>query len=256
MSEDLILTETLDPGVYIITFNRPEKKNAFKQAAWFPLRDALQHARENDDINVVILTGAGDDFTSGVDLGDFGDEPGQKPKFEYMMDELCNFDKPLLGAAKGAAIGFGATVLMHCDIVYVGESLKMRLPFVNLGLVPEAASSYTLQSIIGRQAAAELLFTAEWIDAEKAKQFDLCREIYPDDELLAKTIAKAEEIAKWPVGALRETKHCVMEAHKAGIARAREVEMEGMVKQAGSAENIEAITAFLEKREPNFKKSG
>jgi enoyl-CoA hydratase/carnithine racemase len=249
---NLVLLEKLDSGVAIITFNRPEKKNAFKQDMWMDLSNAIVDVKNDDAIRVLILTGAGKDFCSGVDLSDFGGDPDKKPKFEVMMDELVEFDKPLLAAAKGVAIGFGATALFHCDIVYVGESLKMRLPFVNLGLVPEAASSYTLQAIIGRQAAAELLLTAEWIDAGKAKQFDLCREIYKDDEVLAKTIEKAAQIAKWPVNALRETKRCITAPHKADIEAARQREMKGMMKQVGSAENIEAITAFLEKREPRF----
>ena len=248
-----VLLEKRNSGVAIITFNRPEKKNAFKQDMWRDLTNAIIDVKNDNAIGALILTGAGKDFCSGVDLSDFGGDSDKKPKFEVMMDELVDFDKPLLAAAKGVAIGFGATALFHCDIVYVGESLKMRLPFVNLGLVPEAASSYTLQTIIGRQAAAELLLTAEWIDASKAKQFNLCREIYKDDELLAKTIEKAEQIAKWPVNALRETKRCITAVHKADIESARQREMKGMMKQVGSAENIEAITAFLEKREAVFK---
>ena len=248
-----VLLEKRNSGVAIITFNRPEKKNAFKQDMWRDLTNAIIDVKNDNAIGALILTGAGKDFCSGVDLSDFGGDSDKKPKFEVMMDELVDFDKPLLAAAKGVAIGFGATALFHCDIVYVGESLKMRLPFVNLGLVPEAASSYTLQTIIGRQAAAELLLTAEWIDASKAKQFNLCREIYKDDELLAKTIEKAEQIAKWPVNALRETKRCITAVNKADIESARQREMKGMMKQVGSAENIEAITAFLEKREAVFK---
>jgi len=248
-----VLLEKTGSGVAIITFNRPEKKNAFKQDMWLDLSNAIRNVKEDDAMRVLVFTGAGKDFCSGVDLSDFGGDADKKPKFEIMMDELVAFDKPLLAAAKGVAIGFGATALFHCDIVYVGESLRMRLPFVNLGLVPEAASSYTLQTIIGRQAAAELLFTAEWIDADKAKQFDLCREIFKDEELLAQTIAKAEQIAQWPVNALRETKRCIMALHQNDIEAARQREMKGMMKQVGSPENVEAITAFLEKRVPVFK---
>jgi enoyl-CoA hydratase/carnithine racemase len=251
--QPLILSEKNDDGVCVITFNRPEKKNAFLQIAWKELVEALKSAKDDDNIKVVVLTGAGDDFTTGVDLSDFADEPGKKPKFEIMMDELVSFDKPLLAAVKGAAIGFGATAMFHCDIVYVGESLKLRMPFVSLGLVPEAAGSYTLQSIIGKQAASELLFTAEWMDANKALEYGLCRKIIPDDQLMEHTLNKAREIAQWPVNSLRETKRCIMAAHKDGIERARHLEMEGMKKQAGSPENIEAITAFLEKREPKFQ---
>ncbi len=235
-----------------ITFNRPEKKNAFNREAWFALRDAIVEARDNDSASVVVITGAGKDFSSGVDLSDLNGDPNEKPPFEVMMDEMMLLDKPLLAAAKGVAIGFGATALFHCDVVYVGESLKMRLPFVNLGLVPEAGCSYTLPRNIGYQQAAELLFTAEWINAERAVETGIARRAFPDDELLPKTLEKAAEMAQWPRNALRETKRTLMQAHSAAINQARELEMAGMMRQVGSAENIEAVTAFFEKRAPRF----
>lgn len=246
-----ILTD-IHQRVATITFNHPDKKNAFNREAWLALRDAIIAAQNDDAVSVVILTGAGKDFSSGVDLSDLTGEPGETPPFELMMDELAKLDKPLLAAAKGAAIGFGATALFHCDIVHVGESLKMRLPFVNLGLVPEAGCSYTLPRNIGYQQAAELLFTAEWINAEKAVETGIARRAFRDDELLAKTQEKAAEIAQWPRNALRETKRTLMAIHADGIAQAREREMAGMMRQVGSPENIEAVTAFLEKRAPRF----
>lgn len=243
---------TLDNRILLIRFNRPEKKNAFDRAGWLALRDALVRAREDDDVCVVVLSGAGKDFSAGVDLTDFAGDPNEQPPFEQMMDELCRLDKPLLAAAKGVAVGFGATALFHCDVVYVGESLRMRLPFVNLGLVPEAASSYLLQAMIGSRRAAELFYSAEWIDATRAMESGIATRVYPDAELLEKTLLKAAEIAQWPMRSLRATKRCLMEAHRAGVAAARKVEMEGMLQQAGSPENVEAITAFLEKRKPNW----
>ena len=242
----------LESRILHIRFNRPEKKNAFNRAGWLALRDALVRAREDDDVSVVVLSGAGKDFSAGVDLTDFAGNPGEKPPFEQMMDELCKLDKPLLAAAKGVAIGFGATALFHCDVVYVGESLRMRLPFVNLALVPEAASSYLLQAMIGSRRAAELFYTAEWIDAARALDTGIATRVLADDELLTTTLEKAAEIAQWPMRSLRATKRCLMEAHRAGIAAARKAEMDGMVQQAGSPENVEAIMAFIEKRKPNW----
>ena len=247
-----VLTD-IHQRICTITFNRPERKNAFNKTAWLALRDAIVEARDSDAVSVVVLTGAGKDFSSGVDLSDLTGEPGEKPPFDVMMDELVLLDKPLLAAAKGAAIGFGATALFHCDIVYVGESLKMRLPFVNLGLVPEAGCSYTLPRNIGYQQAAELLFTAEWINAEKAVTTGIARARFSDEELLPKTLEKAAEIAQWPRNALRETKRTLMATHTAAIEQAREREMAGMMRQVGSAENIEAVTAFFEKRPPRFE---
>ena len=242
----------LESRILHIRFNRPEKKNAFNRAGWLGLRDALVRAREDDDVSVVVLSGAGKDFSAGVDLTDFAGNPGEKPPFEQMMDELCKLDKPLLAAAKGVAIGFGATALFHCDVVYVGESLRMRLPFVNLALVPEAASSYLLQAMIGSRRAAELFYTAEWIDAARALDTGIATRVLADDELLTTTLEKAAEIAQWPMRSLRATKRCLMAAHRAGIAAARKAEMDGMVQQAGSPENVEAIMAFIEKRKPNW----
>ena len=243
---------TTEGRILHIAFNRPEKKNAFNRAAWLALRDALVRAREDDGVSVVVLSGAGNDFSAGVDLTDFGGDPSEQPPFEQMMDVLCELDKPLLAAAKGVAIGFGATALFHCDVVYVGASLRMRLPFVSLGLVPEAASSYMLQAIIGSRRAAELFYTAEWIDAERALGTGIATRVFEDAELVEKTLLKAAEIAQWPMRSLRATKRCLMTAHRAGVRAAREIEMIGMKQLAGSPENVEAIMAFLEKRKPRW----
>ncbi|MEZ5539611.1 MAG: enoyl-CoA hydratase-related protein [Pseudomonadales bacterium] len=238
--------------VCTISFNRPEKKNAFHRDAWLLLRDTINEVKNNDAVSAIVFTGAGKDFSSGVDLSDLTGAPDEQPPFEQMMDALMQLDKPLLAAAKGAAIGFGATVLMHCDVVYVGESLKLRFPFVNLGLVPEAACSYTLARNIGYQQAAELLFTAEWVNAEKAVQTGIARAAFADDVLLAKTQEKAAEIAQWPRDSLRETKRLLMHAHQAHIQKTRELELAAMMRLVGTPNNIEAITAFLEKRAPRF----
>jgi enoyl-CoA hydratase/carnithine racemase len=151
------------------------------------------------------------------------------------------------------AIGGGCTITLACDFVYGGQSLRMRLPFANLGLVPEIASSYTLQSAIGRQRAAELMLSAEWIDASRALQMGMVARILPDAELLEATLARAREIAQWPVSALTGIKRTLQVAHHAGIEAARAAEDEGMRRLAGSPENIEAVTAFLQKRAPDFK---
>ena len=150
-------------------------------------------------------------------------------------------------------MGGGATLAIACDIVYVGESLRLRLPFVSLGLLPEFGSSYTLQAAIGRQRATELFYTAEWVSAARALEVGLAARAFPDDELLPATLAKAKEIAQWPVTSLQATKRSLNAAHAAGIQAARAVEDAGMAVQAGSPENLEAITAFLQKREPDFR---
>jgi enoyl-CoA hydratase/carnithine racemase len=249
---DLILTDTTE-GVRLITLNRPEKKNAFNNEMWRALREAILAAREDPGVAVVVLTGAGSDFSAGVDLGSFGENFEGPHPFESAIQALYAFDKPLLAAAQGVGVGFGATCLFHCDIVYVGESVRLRLPFVKLGLVPEAASSYTLQTVIGYQRAAELFFTAEWIDAAKAVETGIALRAFPDSELLDRTLDRAREIACFPVTALQATKRTLRAPHLDAIRAAHEAEQAGMVLQAGSPENIEAISAFVQKREPDFR---
>jgi enoyl-CoA hydratase/carnithine racemase len=248
---------SLDDGVLLLTLNRPEKKNAFNDPQWDALSDALRGAREDPDVAVVVVTGAGSDFSAGQDLTAFGAaaerEDGHPNGYAGFMEVLIAFDKPLLAAARGVGIGIGATLLFHCDVVYVGESVRLRLPFVSLGLVPEAASSYLLQAVIGNQRAAELFYTAEWIDASRAVASGIAARAFSDDELLEATLAKAREIARHPVAALQATKRTLKAAHAAGIERAMAVEDAGMRDRAGSPENVEAIRAFLEKREPDFR---
>jgi enoyl-CoA hydratase/carnithine racemase len=164
------------------------------------------------------------------------------------------FDKTLVAAAQGVAIGGGATVLFHADIVYVAQSLRLRLPFASLGLVPEWGSSYMLQANIGAQRAAELFYTAEWVDADKAREYGIAADVLPDADLFEHAVAKAREIAQWPVNSLREIKRMLRMHHLDAIDSAIKAEQAGMQRQAGSPENIEAITAFMEKRPPDFSK--
>jgi enoyl-CoA hydratase/carnithine racemase len=256
---ETVLTQLDDEGVLLVTFNRARRKNAFNETQWDAFATVLAEARENPQVAAMVLYGAGGNFSSGADLGSFGGDPpppradGKASAFFACVDELFAFDKPVLAAVQGVSIGGGCTIAVASDIVYVGESLRMRLPFASLGLPPEIASSYTLQASIGRQRANELMFTAEWIDADRALEVGLAARSFPDDELLDATLAKAREIARWPVSALRAIKQTLQVAHRGGIEAARAVEDDLMMKLAGSPENIEAVTAFLQKRDPDFK---
>ena len=217
--------------------------------------DAFRDADADDGIRCLVLTGAGGNFCAGVDLASFGEggSDGEHP-FGRCARAVADFGKPWIGAAQGVAVGGGATILFHADICYVGESLRMRLPFAALGLPPEFASSYMLQANIGAQRAAELFYTAEWIDAAKAVETGIAARACADDEVLDAALARAAEIARWPVNALREIKAALRLPHRAHIAAAFVQEDAAMTRQAGSPENIEAITAFLEKRSPRFNK--
>jgi len=246
-----VLKELKD-GVLLLTLNRPETKNAFNTEQWKALAAELDAARENDDVTVVVVTGAGTDFSAGQDLKAAG-EPGALLSYRILERAAVDFDKPLIAAAKGVAIGGGATFLFHCDIVYVGESLRLRLPFNSLAMAPEFACSYILQANIGPQRAAEILMTAEFVDADKALALGMAARKFKDDDLLAGAMAKAAEIAQWPLTSLRETKRCLKAAHKAGNEAALQIEHEAMDRLSVMPEKMEAIRAFVEKRKPDFR---
>ena len=232
---DRVMRELQD-GVLLLTWNRPERKNAFDDAAWLAFRDALEAARAAPDVAVAVVTGAGGDFSAGVDLRSFraavpgGEGPAagepaaarSEHPFDLCMQALVAFDKPLVAAVRGVAVGFGATFLFHCDAVYAGLGLRLRLPFVSLGLVPEAACTALLPAMIGTRRAAELLFTAEWIDGARAVEVGIATRALPDAEVLDAALAKAREMARWPVSALQATKQALLRVREAGVRAALE----------------------------------
>ncbi|NRA04476.1 MAG: enoyl-CoA hydratase/isomerase family protein [Myxococcales bacterium] len=254
------IRELDEHGVQLLTLNRPKRKNAFDEAQWDGLAEALNEAREDPRVAVAVLTGAGGNFSSGADLSAFIKSPpepradGHPSAFYACVSAIVAFDKPLLAAVQGVAVGGGCTIAVATDIVYVGESLRMRLPFANLGLVPEIASSYLLQTSIGRQRTAELMFTAEWIDAARAVELGMASRCLPDEALLAATLEKAHEISRWPISSLRAIKQALQATHGPGIEAARAIEDRLMRELAGGPENLEAVQAFLEKRAPDFSR--
>ena len=258
--ESRVLTTLDEHGVLLITLNRPAKKNAFDETQWDAFASALREAEVDPRVAVVVLTGAGGNFSSGADLsamrGGGNPEPrsdGFASGFFACEAALLSFAKPILSAVTGVAVGGGCTIAIASDITYVGESLRARLPFANLGLVPEIASSYTLQATVGRQRANEVMLTAEWINAERAVDLGMAARSFPDAEVLDATLEKAREIAQWPTSSLIAIKKTMNAAHAAAIAGALEIEHDEMSKLAGSPENIEAIKAFIEKRTPDFR---
>lgn len=250
MSDSVL--QSLSEGLLTLTLNRPTKKNAFNNEQWVAFRDALLAATDDDQVRAVLVTGAGGNFSSGGDINDMSNMSSGSSPFESCARAVAFFDKPLIAAASGVAVGGGATLLLHCDVLYVGDSLRMRFPFVNLGLVPEFASSYMLQAVIGARRAAELMYTAEWIDAERAVETGIASARFRDDEVLDKAMATARKIVQWPLNSLRETKRTLKAHQREGLERGFAVEKAGMAKQARSPENIEAMMAFLEKRPPRF----
>ena len=253
MSDPLVLTDLDGDGVLTLTMNRPARRNAFNPAAFLALRDAFADANADPKVAVALLTGAGEDFSSGLDLSAIDMSQDGQPPFEQMMDAICAFDKPLVCAARGCAIGFGATVLFHADVVYLGQSAKLRFPFASQGLVTEAAAAYMGPATIGYKQAAELLFTAEFFGADKALDYGIATRIYSDEELLPKALEKAREIAQWPIDSLVAIKRIMKAMHGDKIDSARKLEMEGFGKLMGGPANMEAFSAFMERRPPDFK---
>jgi enoyl-CoA hydratase/carnithine racemase len=253
MSEETTLTDLDEEGVLRITMNRPDRRNAMNTDAFRTLGAALARANDDPAVAVVLLTGAGEDFSSGLDLTAPPESSGGPQPFDVMMDALCALEKPLVAAVRGCGIGFGMTVLFHCDVVYVGESVRLRMPFANLGLVTEAAACYLAPLAIGQKQAAELLYTAGWVDAERALEYGIATRIHRDDEVLERATDKAREMAQWPVSSLVEMKRLMKSFHGEGVAQARKLENEAMARLFGGPENKEAITAFIERRDPDFK---
>jgi enoyl-CoA hydratase/carnithine racemase len=246
MSRATVLEEIRD-GVLLLTLNRPQRRNAFNDQQYDDLRTALAEAQQDEGVHVVVITGAGGAFSAGQDI----DEMGSGRGFTPFVDQLSVFDKPLMAAVSGVAVGIGLTLLPHCDIVYVGESTRLRAPFTALGLVCEAGSSLLLPLVVGPQRAAELLLTAQWIDAEQAVALGLAARLFPDQELLPAALATAREIAAQPPTAVQQTKRLLLATRLEALRAARAREDAVQARRLGSPENVAAIRAFQQKRKPS-----
>ncbi|MBS4044841.1 MAG: enoyl-CoA hydratase [Alphaproteobacteria bacterium] len=247
-----ILTSQAD-GILTITFNRPDKKNALTSAMYAVLADALEAADTDPAARVILFAGNGGAFTAGNDLQDFLNNPPQgdnTPVFRFLR-AISTASKPLIAAVSGVAVGVGTTMLLHCDLVYAGESAKLSLPFVNLALVPEAASSLLLPAMIGHHRAAELFMLGEAFTPQTAKDYGIVNAIFPDDRLLAEATAVAAKLAAKPPTAMRLTKQ-LLKRTKGDVAGQMALEGEHFRSQLTSAEAREAMTAFFEKRPPKF----
>jgi enoyl-CoA hydratase/carnithine racemase len=240
-------------GILTITFNRPDKKNALTRAMYDAITDALQAAEADSAVRVVVFTGNGGAFTAGNDLQDFLQHPPvgeNSPVFRFLR-ALIGASKPLVAAVTGAAVGVGTTMLLHCDLVYLGASAKLSLPFVNLALVPEAASSLLLPAMIGHHRAAELLLLGEPFDAETARAHGIGNAVFPDAQVLAEAMKVAAKLAAKPPTALRLTRQ-LMRQSRGDVAGQMAAEGVHFVAQLQSAEAREAMTAVLQKRPPKF----
>jgi enoyl-CoA hydratase/carnithine racemase len=248
---DHVRTE-LSSGVLTLTLNRPEKKNALTQEMYQALADAIDAAGQNSDVRCVLIQAEGNVFTAGNDLGDFaaanrGDAGDTvRSGLNPLLVALAKTTIPLVAAVNGRAVGVGTTMLLHCDLVFVSDDAVLTTPFVNLALIPEAASSLTLPARIGHARAFSMFVLGEAVDANKAVEWGIANAVCPLAELRTRARAAAEQIAARPASAVRLTKTLMRDA--AALAARMEIEGIHFVAQLKSPEAREAFAAFAQKR--------
>ena len=239
-----------------IELDRADKKNAITAGMYQAMADALIAAEADPQVRVILIHGKPDCFTAGNDLKDFLERPpsaDNSPVFQFLQG-ISTVAKPLVAAVAGPAVGIGTTMLLHCDFVYASPNARFQMPFVTLGLVPEAASSLLLPMVAGYQRAAELLLLGKPFTAEKALAAGIVTEIVPDADLLDHALEVAAGIAVLPPASLRMTKALMKARYASAVVEAMASEGEKFRAQLGSAEAKEAMKAFFEKRKPDFSK--
>ncbi|TFW09867.1 enoyl-CoA hydratase [Oxalobacteraceae bacterium OM1] len=244
-------------GILTIEFNRPEKKNAITAAMYQAMADALKDGEQDAAVRVIVIAGKAEIFTAGNDLEDFlkntSAEVGDRPVAQFMR-ALSGSSKPVIAAVAGAAVGIGTTMLMHCDLVYAGDNAKFSMPFVQLGLCPEFASSMLFPMVVGYQRAAEKLLLGEAFLAQEAYDMGLVSKVVPAAELNAFAQAQAAKLAALPASSLRVTKRLMKHAQGEAIQTRMVEENKHFGEMLGAPEAKEAFTAFFEKRKPDFTK--
>lgn len=248
----------LENAVLTLTFNRLDKKNAITQAMYAALADALKEAAGDDAVRAVVIQGHEQIFTAGNDLQDFlaappsADARDEAPVFRF-LHTLQSFPKPIVAAVCGAAVGIGTTMLLHCDLVYAGDNAAFSLPFVNLGLCPEAGSSYLLPQLLGYQRAAEKLLLGEPFYAEEAAEIGIVNRVLPPGEVNAYAQAQAAKLAAKPSGSIRGTKALMKQGLQEAATR-MDAEGDHFARMLREPAAREAMTAFMQKRKPDFSK--
>ncbi|MDE2413692.1 MAG: enoyl-CoA hydratase [Comamonadaceae bacterium] len=255
-----ILVHT-EAGVATVTFNRADKKNSITEAMYSAMADALEQAARDAAVRCVVFQGDLAIFSAGNDIADFlqqvagaaGQAAGERPVWRFLR-VIAGFEKPLVAAVCGPAVGIGTTLLLHCDLVYAGDNAAFSLPFVNLGLCPEAASSLLLPQMLGYHRAAEALLLGEPFMAEAALEVGLVNRIVPPAECNALAQAQARKLAAKPLAALIETKRLMKAGQAAQVQARMQEEGASFARLMAGPAAKEAFTAFMEKRKPDFSK--
>ncbi|HMN56135.1 MAG: enoyl-CoA hydratase [Burkholderiales bacterium] len=253
-----ILTH-VEAGVMTLTFNRVDKKNSITRAMYAALADGLERAAQDAAVRVVLIQGDATVFSAGNDIGDFQAAPAdpgpreQQPVWRFLR-ALASFPKPIVAAVCGPAVGVGTTLLLHCDLVYAGDNAAFALPFVNLGLVPEAGSSLLLPQMFGLHRAAEALLLGEPFMAEAALEVGLVNRVVPPTECNAIAQAQARKLAAKPMSALIATKRLMKGGQQAAVLARMDEEGEVFGRMLHEPAAREAFAAFAQKRKPDFSK--
>lgn len=253
MSEHIKLCE--QDGVLEICFARSEKKNALSNAMYRTAREALERAQTDDAVRVVLFTAEGSDFTAGNDIGEFAkvaSGASRELQAHHFIEALGRAEKPVVAAVPGLAVGVGTTMLLHCDLVYVADTAKLTTPFINLGLVPEAASSLLLPARIGYVRAFAMFALGESVSGAEAVALGLANKAYPQEQVRDAALAAARALAMKPLGSILATKR-LMRGMPALLERIGE-ESALFGERLRSDEAREAFLAFSERRAPDFSK--
>ncbi|MCE3272828.1 MAG: enoyl-CoA hydratase [Ramlibacter sp.] len=245
-----------EAGVMTITLNRPERKNSITSAMYGAMADALERARGDDAVRVVLFQGHETVFSAGNDINDFLNNPpaGENSPVFRFLHGIASFPKPLLASVCGPAVGVGTTMLFHCDLVYAGDNAAFSMPFVNLGLCPEAASSLLVPQMLGYHRAAEALMLGEPFMAEAALEVGLVNRVLPPTEANNYANTQAKKLAAKPITSLVETKRLMKKGQQAQVLQQMADEGESFRRMLVAPAAKEAFTAFMEKRRPDFSK--
>lgn len=254
MSSDNIQT-SIDGHILTISIHRPDKKNALTSEMYTALTAALKQLDAEDSLRVGFITGTLDCFTSGNDLVDFLQNPptsAESPVMRFLA-QLPAQKKPLVAAVNGAAVGVGTTLLLHCDLVYAAPQAKFQMPFVNLGLCPEAGSSLLLPMLAGYQRSAELLMLGETFTAEQALSYGLVNQVFAED-YQGHALAKAKQLAERPPQSVRLTKALLKRSYLGTLHEVMAEEGASFTQMLREPAALEAMSAFMQKRKPDFSK--
>ncbi|MBU3617356.1 enoyl-CoA hydratase [Polynucleobacter sp. JS-Polo-80-F4] len=246
----------IEDGILKILLNRPEKKNAFTNAMYRELTQILSKGDQNSEVKVILISGAGNAFSAGNDIADFMKSPithEDAPPIN-LLKALAQLTKPLIAAVDGVAVGIGATLLFHCDLVYAQKDARFIFPFVSLGLVPEGAASLLLPRLVGHQRASEILLFGEPISADDAQTLGFVNKVISESSALPYAEQRAKKLTTLSSGSVIRTKFLLKDgALKNAVLNQIEIEGKLFIDRLHGPAAKEALTSFLEKRAPNFE---